>query len=33
LAMTENNPLGDKEMGALHHFERPGASRERCLKS
>jgi hypothetical protein len=32
LAMTENNPQGDEdsdqEMGALHHFERPGASRE-----
>jgi len=28
LAMTENNPLGDEKMGALHHFERPGASRE-----
>jgi hypothetical protein len=33
LAMTENNPLGDEEMGALHHFERPGASRESRLKS
>jgi hypothetical protein len=32
LAMTENNPqgeeVGDQEMGALHHFERPGASRQ-----
>jgi hypothetical protein len=37
LAMTENNPQGDEdsdqEMGALHHFERPGASRETPAKS
>ncbi|HXB80582.1 MAG TPA: hypothetical protein VNX23_24780 [Bradyrhizobium sp.] len=32
LAMTENDPLGDEEMGALHHFERPGASCESRLK-
>src|SRR5271169_5533127 len=28
LAMTENNPQEVKRWGALHHFERPGASRE-----
>jgi hypothetical protein len=32
LAMTENNPQKEEEMGALHHFERPGASRESRLK-
>jgi hypothetical protein len=36
LAMTENNPQewkSDQEMRALHHFERPGASRQTPSKA